>query len=76
VEGGGVSPDLQVGGVVAEGVVGVGELPAEPVVFDPGRGAVPLLGGAGVGRAWPEQVGQVPGWGGAVGEGAEGGGTA
>ena len=71
-----MAAEPEVGGVVAEGVVGLGELPAEPVVFDPGRAAVPLLGGVGVGRAWSEQVGQVSGWCGAVGEDAEGGGTA
>lgn len=76
VEGVGVLAGGGVGVPVAEGVGGVGDLPADAVVLDAGCGAVPTFGGMIVGGALAEQLAQVGGRGGALGSGADGGGTA
>lgn len=60
-EGRAVYAVASVRGPVAESVAQVGDAPPQPVVFDPGGGAVPALCGALVGWRWTEQVGEVAG---------------
>jgi hypothetical protein len=49
VEAVGMSAGEGVGGTFAEGVVGIGDVPTEPVVFDAGGGLVPPLACSGAG---------------------------
>lgn len=60
-EGGTVQAGPRVAGAVAEGVVGIRDVPAEPVMFDVGGGVLPPFAGPAVAWRLPEHHGEVVG---------------